>query len=372
MKVRHIVIIACAILLLGLLYIPILSSGAEEKSKVKQSSIEFVPVLEAFNVERSQTLSSYGQVTPNVQMDVMFEVQGKLKKGDLRLRPGTKFRKGQVLYEVDNKEAILLLQSRKIAFKNLTNQILADIDLDYNSELAKWSSFYTGISASKFLPKLPSFSSAKEERFVNSRGLLAEYYGIRSTEERLLKYYYTAPFSGTVVATYTEPGALASPGMRIATIVKTGDFEVKIPVTVEDVDQYNSAGEVVFMNEKSEEIGKGKLSRISDVINQRTQSVDAYFSIQPLSKVSLYSGMFVSIGVESSIIAKSVALPRMAVENNSVAIVSDSSVQEKKVQIIGRQSDSVFVTGIPNGAKVLTEKFLFKSDTIKVVGVVRK
>lgn len=371
MKTRHVVIILVAVVLLGLIYLPILLGGKEEKSKSKPAAVKFLPVIQAKNKKRSQKMESYGQVTPNVQIDIMFEVQGRLKKGDLTLRPGTKFRKGQVLYEIDNKEAILSVQARKVAFKNLTNQILADIELDYSSELSKWSSFYSKISAGEFLPKLPSFNSSREERFINSRGLLSEYYSIRSTEERLMKYYYVAPFSGTVISTFTEPGALASPGMRIASVVKTGDYEVKIPVQTSGIDVINSNEKVNFLNDKGELIGSGKLLRVSDVINQRTQSVDAYFSISAEKGQSIYSGMFVSFQAETDVIQNSVALPRMASDENVVSVVKDSTVVKLPINIVGKTSDSIFVTGINDGDFVVLEPFVLKSDSIKIVGVER-
>ena len=105
--------------------------------------------------------------------------------------------------------------------------------------------------------------------------------GRKRLEERLRKYTYTAPFDGTVVEIYAEPGSIVNPGGRIAKIAKTGDFEVKVPINTNLLERYRKEGTATFTNAKGTIVGTGKIIRVSDVINQRTQSADVYYSIQP-------------------------------------------------------------------------------------------
>ena len=357
MKRNQIIILGSLLVIFGIIFFVISSKKKPaESAKKEEATTIYVPVRKVKNEEKELQIISYGQVTPMSEIDVAVEVQGKLEKGNVLMKPGVNFRKGQVLYRVNNDEAFYSLSARKTQLSNLVVSALPDIELDYPSELNKWLNFNESIQASKRLPNLPKVNSTKEKMFMTSKGVLAEYYTIRSQESRMEKYVYIAPFSGTVIETYAEPGAIANPGTRIARIAKTNDFEIKVPITIENIANYQKEGSVVFKNSDGLMVGTGRINRVSDVINQQTQSIDVYYNIKPVSGHKVYSGLFLNASINQKSISESITVPRMAVTNDKVNILEKGKVITKSISIVGTKPDSVYISGLSDGQQVILDK----------------
>jgi multidrug efflux pump subunit AcrA (membrane-fusion protein) len=372
MKRNQIIILGGLLLIFALIFISIAS---KKKSSTKELKTEettiYVPVQIVNNASKEMQIISYGQVTPMSEIDVAVEVQGKLKQGALVMKPGVSFSKGQVLYRVDNEEAFFTLSARKVQLSNLVVSAMPDIELDFPGEKNKWLDFLNSIKASSRLPEIPSFGSSKERMFMTARGVLADYYNIKSLESRMEKYVYIAPFSGTVIETYAEPGAIANPGTRIARIAKTNDFEIKVPISIDNIANYQKQGSVKFFNSDGLMVGTGTINRVSAVINQQTQSVDVYYNIRPVSNQKIYSGLFLNAAINQSVTKESITVPRMAVDDSKINILIDGKVVQRSIQIVGNKPDSLYVSGLENGERVILEKIEMDKKGKTFKGIVR-
>jgi multidrug efflux pump subunit AcrA (membrane-fusion protein) len=275
MKLRGIIILGSVLLLFGIIHF---TSGNPDKAKketIESNDKVYVPVIKVKNKMRNFQIESYGQLNAGQTLDIAFEVSGKLKEGSLRIRPGVKFSKGQLLFEVDAQEARFALSARKSSFITLLVQVMPDIRMDYASEFVVWENFLNDIDINNPLPHLPEARSKKLNLLLNQRNIFAEYNNIRSQELRLEKHKFLAPFSGTVTDVYLEPGSIVNPGVRIASAMRTGDYELKIPVRIEDITMYQQKGSIDVLDVSDRKVAVAKLSRISDVVNKMTQSLDA-------------------------------------------------------------------------------------------------
>jgi multidrug efflux pump subunit AcrA (membrane-fusion protein) len=249
---------------------------------------------------------------------------------------------------------------------------MPDVELDFPAEKNKWLTFLDKLKPSDLMPTLPSFSSAKERMFFTAKGVISEYYNIKSSESRMEKYFFLAPFSGTVVEVYTEPGALAGPGVRIAKIAKTGDFEVKVPITLKKLDFFKKENVAIFNDADGNQVASGKILRISDVINQRTQSVDVYYSLTAKNADKIYNGMFLTVEIKQKSTERSFTIPRMAMEEDNVQVLKDGKLIERPVSVIGSKPDSLFITGLQNGEKLILERVELKdAKNKKLIGIKR-
>lgn len=372
MKRSQIVLMLVFLVLTGIIYMA-LSNNKKEYSKTikEEQSVIYVPVREVKNQLKKMTLVSYGQITPNSEIIVSFEVQGKLEKGFATMKPGTNFRKGQMLYKVNNEEAFYSLSARKSSLSNLVLNTLADIELDYPSEKSKWIQFMDDLRPNKMMPELPTFKNNKERMFMTSRNIITEYYNLMSQESRMEKYIYIAPFSGTIIATYAEPGAIANPGGQIAKIAKTGEFEVKVPISMGDLDLYQDKSTAEFQDASGKTIADGKIIRVSNVINQQTQSADVYYSIKPRADEKVYNGMFVNVSINKEATKETMTLPRASVKNNKVRILEKNQLKYIEVLINGTKPDSVFVTGLTDGQFILLEQIEEADKDVKYEGITR-
>ena len=356
----------------GLIYVILLMNKKESIKTIKEENLtQFVPTRKIENISRTISIVSYGQISPNSEINLAVEVQGKLERGDLTMKPGAKFSKGQILFRVNNEEAYYTLSASKSVLTNMVLSTLPDIELDFPSEKNKWITFMNDLHPSKLLPELPRFSSGKERMLMTSRNILSEYYKLKSQEVRMEKYMYIAPFSGTVVTTFAEPGSIVSPGMQIAKIAKTGNFEVKVPISVNDLELYKAKSTAEFTNTSGELIGTGEIIRISDVINQQTQSADVYYSLKPLASQIIFHGLFVNVSINQEATKETVALPRTAVKNGKVSILKADVIESVNIVIIGSKPDTVFVTGLINGQEVILEQVEEVRKNITYKGILR-
>ena len=118
MKIRHYIILAIFILFNVLVVMSLNFAGKEDEKEEKSSEL-FVPTLsatkivnapETFNISGNGTVSSFNAV------DLACEVQGKLNKGAHDLKPGIKFKKGDLLYKINNADALYTCVLAKVHF----------------------------------------------------------------------------------------------------------------------------------------------------------------------------------------------------------------------------------------------------------------
>jgi membrane fusion protein, multidrug efflux system len=369
MKLRHIVISVVIIVLLGAIYVRINLTEKKEKKITPISSIVYLPVVKTENKTRSFSLESYGQIISNQKLDLAFEVSGKLMNNAVYLKPGIQFKRGDILASIDNGEAIYTLSARKSNFLTLIANAMPDVRLDFELEVEKWNAFLHKISIDTYLPTLPKMNSKREELFFTTRNIISEYNSIRSQELRMEKYFFIAPFDGTVLEVFAEPGAIVNPGTRVATIVKTGDYELKIPIMLKDLPYFEEKGVVDVKTSSGELIGKGVLSRVSNIINQNTQSIDAFFSVEAYSGKRIMNGMFVNVVLNKESFGEVMSLPILAVQNGHVNVIRDSAVVSVPVQVVASIPDTLLVLGLSNGMEVITDQILGYADSLKIVGI---
>lgn len=369
MKKRQIVILICLLVVLGLIYIPILFSPKEVENKTSKTKSNYIPVFIANNTVHNQTISAYGQIVGNAQLNVSMQVQGEIDRDNRTLKPGTHFKKNEILIKVDRVEALYNLLSRRSAFINLISGILPDIYLDFPDEKEKWDNYLSKISATSSLPELPKFNSQKEKLLVNGRNIPSEYYAIKSAETQIEKFFYVAPFNGVIIESMIEPGSMVSPGAQLMTIAKTGDYEVKAPIDIKDLELFKRTESIYFVDSRNDTVGKGELNRVGKTINQQTQSVDAYFSIEPKTGEEIIIGSFVNLTVQTPLFEKSVLVPENAVYDGTVQILRDSILHERAIQTIGTKPDSIFIKGIEDNTQLVLEPYKNPNDSTKFIGI---
>ena len=171
MKKSQIILFSVILVLTGIIYAIVLNNKKTEIKEVKGETVKYIPVQVVKNENRSLKTNSYGQVTPYTELDVAFEVQGKLEKGAIKLKPGSKFRFNDLLYKVDSEEMFFTLSARKAQLSNLLINLLADIELDFSEEFEKWNSFIEKIDPVSFLPEFPQCNTDKEKMFFTAKGV---------------------------------------------------------------------------------------------------------------------------------------------------------------------------------------------------------
>ena len=373
MKKSQIILFSVTLVLTGIIYAIVLNNKKTEIKEVKgEETVKYIPVQVVKNENRSLKTKSYGQVTPYTELDVAFEVQGKLEKGAIKLKPGSKFRFNDLLYKVDSEEMFFTLSARKAQLSNLLINLLADIELDFPEEFEKWNSFIEKIDPVSFLPEFPQCNSDKEKMFFTAKGVFSEYLNIKSLETRMSKYLFLAPFNGYVVDTYAEPGSIINPGVRIARIANMESMEVKLPIAIDLYEKFKEKGSVQFRNAENVPIGSGKIIRTSNAINQSTQSIDVYYSIEPLKGVAILSNQYVTAEIDNLISESMCVVPSSAVKENAIYLLRNEKLIQQKISVIGSKQDSLFIHGLNDNDTLLLEYNVPNNKIKKYIGIERQ
>jgi len=149
------------------------------------------------------------------------ETSGKIEQGEVALRKGTSFRKGELLATIYKDEAELALKARKSRFLTTITTMLPDMKVDYSGNYEAFRGFFNSIDMDEDLPELPEVNSEKLKIFLARRNVLSEYYGIKQDEKRLSRHSLYAPFNGTFARVNFEAGAYINTGGQLSREIKS-------------------------------------------------------------------------------------------------------------------------------------------------------
>lgn len=340
------------------------------KSPVRQMSIKetrkAVKVNQVTYKSRELSLNGLGRVISESAIDLVTEIQGTVKTGDALLKRGQRFRKGQVLFKVDDTEARYNLSSQKSDFLTALAGVLPDLKVDYSTEFEKWESYFENINVEESLPPLPEIKNAQEKVFLSTRNILRQYYSIKSTEERLSKYIIRAPFSGSYQDVFLEVGSVVNPGNRVARIARSNRLELEVPFKTDDVEFLRNGTKVSVKSEDGKSTWKGRVSRIGSSLDPTTQSLNVYIQFNPES-TKIYEGQYLRIEVPITRTKDVMEIPRNAVLNkNEVYIVEDSVLKIKPILIEKINRETIFFSGLDSGAYVVVEPLLSAREDMPV------
>lgn len=384
MKIRHILIILTSLTILALFgiffkignniginygvdnYEKIIEERKKGRTASNDSVVEkYVNVLTVKNQIHPIVLTGYGKVNASTSINIATEVQGQLNAA-ISLKKGTKFRKGQTLFTIKNTDAKLALQSKKSSFLTQLTTILPDLNIDYPESYNNWKIFFEKITVSKPLPTLPDFKSTKEKSFIISRNILSQYYSIKSDEERLKKYIITAPFSGSIIESFSDNGAVVSPGMSIIKILREGKLEIEIPVLSKNLSLVHLGQEVQLKDNENQNI-IGKVTRIGDYVNPTTQTFPVFVTINQ-NDANLYNGMYLEAVINCDTKQFASKIPRTAIfdDNYIFTVEKENILTKQKIVVATTQDKEVIVTNLTDGTTVVSEAIVNAKEGTKV------
>ena len=370
MKTRKLIILGVGLLILasGVFLNNVLSSmKTPQPKKPPRENFTNVPVLPVKYTDQETELSYFGRVSSFQEVALISEVQGQILKGSVNLKPGQRVSKGQLLFRIDDQETQLNLQSQKSQFQKSIADILADLQIDHADNFPAWQSYFEKLEIDKSLPALPEVKDLKEKTFLSTRGIFSSYYSILASEERLTKYKVYAPFSGSLSEVMLEPGSVANPGTRIATLQRTSQLELVIPVRSEDLEWISRGSTVEVESEDGLEKWNGKISRIGEQVNPSTQSVNVYISIGVNAENPIYNGQYLRAILPGDVVQKAMSIPRRALhDQNKVYVVENDLLCPLEVTVHKINPTTAIISGLYVGAQVVSDPPLNAVENLPV------
>ena len=354
------------LVIVGLITFQISRSKEDAKKPTAQKIYRKVKteLIEYSTVETS--VQSTGRVVSQQSVDVIAEVQGKIMSGDISLKKGQDFRKGDVLVKIFDQDAAYTLKARKSAYLNAIANILPDLKIDYENEYPVWVDFFEKVKIDEDLPELPEADSRQLKIFLASRNILSEYYAIKSSEIRFDKYTITAPYDGAIQNVLLEVGSVANPGSRIAQVIKTSQLEVEVPVEVSAATWLRLGDKAVLRTGADDLVGEAYVKRISSFVDPGTQSINVYLEVtRQFDK--LFPGGYLRAEFSGMRIRNAMEIPRNAVFNrNLVFTVHEGSLSKDEINILKISETSILFNGLDEGIEIVTEPLANANESMQV------
>lgn len=369
MKKRQLIIVGASLLVLvGSVALKNLLGGMKEEPEKKEIPIakKYVKTKKVEYSDIPTFVIAHGRVATSDNLDLIAEKQGRMYQGAIRLKEGQRFKKGDLLFRIDDKEARLNLQAQQSNFLKDLAAILPDFKVDFPDSYQKWNTYFGSIDLNKNLPDLPFLGSNKEKTYLATKNIFSSYYSIKSAEEALTKYRLYAPFKGIIAEVLLQTGSYVGPGSKIAKIIRTDSYEIKVAVETKDIGWIIKGMPVQLGIENSNERWQGKVVRIGEIVKKNTQSIDVYIALNRNEK-GIFHGMYLRSVIPGEPIKEAMEIPRSALFNHNLAyIVKDSILVEKEVNVLRTNTETVVINGLELGVDLVYEPLINAHNGMKV------
>lgn len=316
------------------------------------TTVNGVPALpvELVEVERgniTQTVRVTGTVVAGTTVHVAAVVPGRLE--EVLVKVGDRVSRGQVLARLESAQQ----QAALIQAQAGLEQARAKADLD-EQNLEKIRTLYDqGVIARQELDIAVTTAVASRAAVAAAEAAVSQ------AVTALDNTYIRAPISGEVSARHLEPGAVAQGA--IVTLVSSGDLQVEIGVTEQDINYLEQGREVtVYVPATTEKHLRGRVAGVSPAADERSRLYSVKVEIVNIPD-DLKPGMAASVQFATRKTENAVVIPKAAVVSragqNLVFTVED-----------GRAKGRVVVPGIDDGSRVEILNGLVGGEMIMVKG----
>ena len=313
-----------------------------------------LPTIETKKIKLTairQSVMAYGIVKPHKQIALASEIAGRVIWVSEKLISGGKFDQFDPLIRVENTD--YRLQLDKASAENTRAQV--DLGI-YENDYQRQQGLYKKnlISNSQLDDAFKMYKRAEATLRITQANLEQASLNFQRTE-------ITAPFSGRVQQESIDEGGYLTVGAPIATLYADDIVEVRLPISNDDLGFLNwpqqmrgtlSSEESIAVSINSTYGGieyqwQGQLERIESEVDPKTRLFHAVavvknpeFGEQP----PLTVGLFVTAEIAGRSYDQAVLIPRNAVIDNRVLVVSkDNRLMYRDIEIIRINKDSILV-----------------------------
>ena len=317
-------------------------------------------------------VTARGRVASTAEVNVVSEAAGRIEPGDVPLKIGQSFREGQNLLTIYKDEAKLALKAQKSRFQNTVANLLPDIRIDFAEYENTFRTFFDGIRIESPLPPLPDVQDETLKIFLASRNVLADYYAVQQDELKLSRHTIKAPFNGVFSEVNLEVGSYTNVGGRIATILATGNLEVDVAVSNGDAQWIKKGDPVLLRPEGREQSWKGIVTRVSDFVDETTQSRSVFVHVTLTGQDPLYTGEYLQAVFQGAKIKEVVQLPRNALFNfNEIFTVQEGLLKVTKIDVVKLTEKLALIRGVEPGTYIVVQPLINVSENtaVKILGM---
>jgi len=332
----------------------IVSGDVEDEDQAATTEAAPVLMMEYDPKPIRSTIRFTGRVVPYNQFDIYAEVSGVFEGGDHPFKTGMAFNSGDVILQINDDEERQQVQAARYDFSATISRILPDISIDYSDYYNEWEGYLDKIDASSPLKPLPEVTDRQFRMFLNRQNIFSQFSSIRQQEVRLEKFTIRAPYDGVLTDHAINTGALVQNGQRLGQFTGTERLEIEASVPAHEA-RYISVGDEVTARTTgiNPETYSATVSRKNAVIEPGTQSIKVFIEA---GGNSLEPGNYLEGVISGQIFQDAFKVHKdILVRDNELFTVENSRARLQTVQLLASDGDSMIVTGLDPGTKIIDE-----------------
>lgn len=335
MKVKFLIYLALFIGLVALIGSRIVKNNKKtENSTAERGSNTILKVSGVVvNTESfANNIAVSGSIEANEQVEIRSQVSGIVE--NIYFKEGSKVKKGNVLFRMDNSELVAQLEQAK-AREKLASE---------NEKRARILLTKEGISQQEYDVALAERNSLRAQT--------------KLIQAQLAKTIVRAPFDGTIGLRNISEGVYVTPETVIANLVNINP--VKITFSVPEKYSYKVKKNTVlnFTVPGSAKKHKATVYAIEPTIEAATRTLQLR-AIAGNENDELYPGAFANIELPIDVVENAILIPTQAVvpiqNGKKVFVAKNGKAEEVKIETTTRTEKEVLVTsGLNVGDTVIT------------------
>ena len=292
------------------------------------------------------TIIAHGTVSARIELELASEVTGRVESVAPQFESGEMVTSGTVLLKVDPTIYRLALAEAKAALASAKNA-LADATALKRSALMR-------------------------ESELNIEAALQR---ITKAEQDLAYTEIKAPFDAVVDEKLVDFGQFISAGRTVARLLSSDTAEVSLPVKSAEVGLIDASSTVLLSAKIGEQQQQwnARILRIESRVDQRTRVIPVVVEVNAPYELSVNAhrlplGLFVRATIAGKPISAAARLPISALQaDDSVFVLSNNTLQRRKIEIVVREGDSVIVNGgLETGDVVVISRLEVMFEGMKV------
>ncbi len=284
---------------------------------------------------------------------------------DVKVRPGAVVAKGDLLATLDCRSANA--SARAVAAQ-------ADAIEQLRGALSSEAKHMGNLVGTGFVSKTEAERRGAQSMAEAARGAAARAQ-LAGSQVAVSDCNLRAPFAGEIGGRFADPGAFASPGMRLLSLVDRSQVRVVVNVPETDFDAVAPDTQVLIRFLSSEREVRGTVTRRSPEADAATRTIEIEVDLVNADRTlptNTTAELWVDVGEAKD--ASRIPLTAATVRGDKAKlfVVDGAQAHAKTVSVLGEAEGQLYVAReLPPGARVVTEGRSNLHDGDRVAAVAR-
>jgi RND family efflux transporter MFP subunit len=309
------------------------TSAVRPKAADNRVSVSVVqPAHTAFNPR----VKLNGVVEARTVTSVIPQVEGRVVEVSPSFRPGATVSKGEVLFVIDPSDYELAVD-RTLAEIEIARSELARLEAEAAAEREVWKSNYPERPIPDLIARIPQIAAAKARVYSGEAARAAARLDLERTVVR-------APSNARILETRLDAGQVVSNNAAVGSLFSIDSLEISVPVSADELRRIGPVeGRRALITPPTGPGIEGTVVRKAASLDDRTRLGTLFVASEDAAALTL--GEFVAIEIDGVPTDNAYRLPPAALTSrDQLWVVKDGQLVERRVEILGRESDTLIVS----------------------------